>query len=440
MTIPASKAAAEGAKGAPAGKEPAAPGLVSLSLVHDLDEHSGGIRLEGQVNRTENALAIAAAFGRNLQIGWDLSGKSAGDLRWEWDRGRPGQWNGRVDLTQARLHVAGLNQPVEVDSLRAEWRNARRKYSVGKLSLFGATWSGSVEQTGTIAPEGEEGEVPAWNFHLQADHLDAADLDRWMGPRARPSWFERLLPSALGGSSQPAPSSVLLKRIRGEGELRVDELTIEEIKLRQFHTHAKLEGQKLKLLNAQAQWSGGAVQGNVAATLTPRPTYQVSASFDHVALAETPWFAQLSDRLAGTAGGDIDLRAEGIGREALLHSLAGKGEMRLANVELRGWDVAGTMALGEWKAGTSRWTSGVGTFHVSDDGFELNGLRLASPNEEFLLKGSVSFSQDTDLTAESHMTGRNARPAPTVRFLQISGPLSGPKVSLEKATAQQPGD
>ena len=98
------------------------------------------------------------------------------------------------------------------------------------------------------------------------------------------------------------------------------------------------------------------------------------------------------------------------------------------------------MAQGEWKTGITRWASGSGTFHISDGGFELNALRLSSVSEEFLLKGSVSFSQDADLTAESHATGRAARPETTVRFLTISGPLTEPKVSLEKTTAQQPGD
>jgi hypothetical protein len=32
------------------------------------------------------------------------------------------------------------------------------------------------------------------------------------------------------------------------------------------------------------------------------------------------------------------------------------------------------------------------------------------------------------------------RPETAVRFLTISGPLTEPKVSLEKVTAQQPGD
>jgi hypothetical protein len=57
-----------------------------------------------------------------------------------------------------------------------------------------------------------------------------------------------------------------------------------------------------------------------------------------------------------------------------------------------------------------------------------------------LLKGSVSFSENTDLTAESRVAGHIARPQSTIRFMQISGPLADPKVSLQKATAQQPGD
>src|SRR5882762_1567980 len=98
------------------------------------------------------------------------------------------------------------------------------------------------------------------------------------------------------------------------------------------------------------------------------------------------------------------------------------------------------MAAGECKQGTSKWASGVATFHLSEGGFDLNSLRLTSAANEFMLKGSVSFAEQTDLTAECHATGRNTRAESAVRFLQISGPLTGPKVSLEKVTAQQPGD
>ena len=109
-------------------------------------------------------------------------------------------------------------------------------------------------------------------------------------------------------------------------------------------------------------------------------------------------------------------------------------------MELRGWDIAGTLALGDWKTGTSHWASGDGTFHLSDSGFELNSLRLTSTSGDLLLKGSVSFSENTDLTAESRVADRIARPQNTIRFMQISGPLAEPKVSLQKAMVQQPGD
>src|SRR5882757_5966953 len=100
---------------------------------------------------------------------------------------------------------------------------------------------------------------------LQADRLDATALDRWIGPRARPNWLQRLLPTGLGGASAPEPPSAILRRIRADGDLRIEELTIEKLKLRQFRAHGNLAALKLALRNAQAQWSGGEVKGSVDA-------------------------------------------------------------------------------------------------------------------------------------------------------------------------------
>lgn len=444
VMVPAGKSAGAGSETILASAKDAGPGLssgsITVSLQHDLEQQVGSVRLEGQIPQAEAVLNAAAAFGHELRHGWDLKGKGTGDLRWQWSKGLRSGWVGHADLTRASLQVAGLNQPMQLESVRGEWREQGRKFTVGKVGAFGATWTGIVEQVEKAASDDDEDEVPAWNFQLQADQLDAAELDRWIGPRARPTWLQRLLPSALGGSSQPAPSGAVLKRIRAEGDLKVEQIAIEEITLKAFRARVNLSDLKLRLDNAQAQWSGGTAQGRLAATLSANPTYDVSAAFERVSLAQTPWLAHLADHLVGVASGQVNLRAAGIGREALLKSLNGKGELRLSKVELRGWDIPGTMANGEWKVGISRWPSGTGTFHVSDGGFELNALHLASPSEEFFLKGSVSFSQDTDLTAESHAIGHAARSENAIRFLTISGPLAEPKVSLEKTTAQQPGD
>lgn len=415
-------------------------GTVTVSVQNDLGQHAGSVRIEGQLPQAEAVLAAATAFGHELRHGWDLTGRVQGDLRWQFSAPNPANWVGHADFTRAVLQVAGLNQPIQLESVRGEWRAPGPRFTLGRVGAFGATWSGTVEQPAIAAGRGEEEEVPAWTFQLQADQLDAAELDRWIGPRARPGWLQRLLPAALGGSPLPAPSGAVLKQVRAEGDLKVDQIAIEEITLKAFQAHATLRDLKLQLENAQAQWAGGAAQGRMAATLTASPVYDVSAAFDHVSLAQTPWLRHLGDHLIGSANGRVELRASGIGREALLKSLSGKGDLRLGKVELRGWDIAGTMADGEWRTGTSRWASGIGTFHISDGGFELNALRLASPSEEFFLKGSVSFAQDADLTAESHAVGHSARSENAIRFMTISGPLTEPKVSLEKATAQQPGD
>jgi uncharacterized protein involved in outer membrane biogenesis len=417
-----------------------ANGNINVSFQEDLEQRAGFVRMEGQLSQSEALLAIATSFGRDLRHGWDLTGRVGGDLRCEWNRSGLPAWTGHADLTRVALQVAGLNQPIQLENLRTEWRGGKRKFTLAKVGGFGATWTGTVEQTGTIASDAGDDQVPNWTFQLQADQLDAAELDRWIGPRARPTWLQRLLPAALGGSSQAAPSNAVLKRIRAEGDLKVNEMSVEKIRMNGFRAHASLNGLTLKLTDAQAQWSGGGAQGALVAILGGNPKYDVSATFDRVSLVQTPWLAKLADHLSGIAAGTVELQTSGIGREALLKNLAGKGDLRLSRVELRGWDLTGTMAQGEWKTGSTRWASGAGTFHITDGGFELNSLRLASPAEEFLLKGSVSFSQDADLTAESHAVGHAARPEHTTRFLTISGPLTEPKVSLEKVTAQQPGD
>lgn len=418
----------------------ALPGNVTFSLQTDLDQRSGQIRAEGQLPQTETLLALAAAFGYDVRHGWDLTGRASGDLHWQWNSAGSTGWAGRADLTRATLRVAGLNRPIQLDAVRADWAGGIGRFALTKVSAFGATWSGSLERASASNRNLSDDTSPQWTFQLHADRLDAAELDRWTGPRARPTWLQRLLPSALGGSSQPAASAAVLKKIRAEGDLRAEEVAVEKVVLKAVRAHAKLNDLHLSLENAQAQWCGGSAEGRFLATLSASPVYDVSATFDHVALSQTPWLAQLANHLAGTVSGKVELKTAGIGRDALLKTLSGKGELQLSKVELRGWDLAGTMAQGEWKTGVSRWSTGAGTFHISEGGFELNALRLASPSEEFLLKGSVSYSQDADLTAESHAVGRAVRAENTVRFLTISGPLKEPKVSLEKAEAQQPGD
>src|SRR2546430_17580082 len=87
---------------------------------------------------------------------------------------------------------------------------------------------------------------------------------------------------------------------------------------------------------------------------------------------------------------DLELKTEGVGREALLDKLTGEGRLQLKKIEFRGWDVPASFAAGAPHVGVSRWTDGEGVFHVSARSVEVNHLQLRAPQEEISLKGSVS--------------------------------------------------
>ena len=115
----------------------------------------------------------------------------------------------------------------------------------------------------------------------------------------------------------------------------------------------------------------------------------------------------------------------------------------MRNVEFRGWDVNASVAEGEPRAGESRWATGEGTFTLRDRGIVLAGLRLESGREATLVKGTVSFGRDADLTIQTISDGR--REIRTVEpgfghILKISGPLDIPRVSVENTAAHQPAD
>ena len=128
------------------------------------------------------------------------------------------------------LAVTGMRvgEAIRLDRDDLDWKNGLRNATLANLEGFGATWSGQLVEADVADADGS----PKWNFQLHADHLNAADLDRWMGPRARPGWLQRLLPSLLG-VSEKAAASELLRRVNAEGELTVDEFTLERIKLGQ---------------------------------------------------------------------------------------------------------------------------------------------------------------------------------------------------------------
>jgi hypothetical protein len=415
-------------------------GAINVGFVHDFDAHAGRVSIDGHLERVEDILRVAAAFGHPLNHGWELTGAAGAALRWEWSDATPRRWNGHVDVTKGELQAAGLNQPLQLVKTNLEWKDGLRTASFGDMEGFGGTWSGSITQADPADSDGNA----KWNFQLHADRLDATELDRWIGPRARPGWLQRLLPSLLGGTTAQAPNahaSELVRQVDAQGELQIDEFTLEKLKFQQVHAFGALHDLHLNVRDAEARWAGGKVHATVTARFLPRPVYEVSADLDRVDLAQLPAPVRAAERFGGTASGTLHFTTQGVGRDELLQRLAGRGDVRMRNIEFRGWDVSASVAEGEPHPGESRWSAGEGAFILRDRGVVLAGLRLEAGREFTFVKGTVSFGRDADLTIQTTTDGRReSRTIEPGHILKISGPLDVPRVSVEKEAVRLPAD
>jgi len=410
-----------------------------VTFVHDLNTQAGSISVEGNFFEVEDFLKLSAAFGHQLNHGWELSGQATAVTKWAWETPFAGRWNGRIGFNKANLTVAGLNQPLKISESALDWNDGRRIARVMRVEGFGGTWTGNIEERSQ--PDADKG--PQWNFHLHTDQLKAADLDRWVGPRARPNWLQRLLPTLLGGSAPSMPASELVRRVNAEGELDITQLTIEKLKLEQVVAKGSLHDLQLEVREAQAQWAGGKVRAKINAKFLPRPVYEIAAELDRVNLAQLPGAGRIAERLGGVASGILQVKTEGVGRDELLGKLTGRGEFHLNNVEFRGWDVNASVADGEAHAGVSRWSTGEGSLSLQDSSILLEGFRLDGGKQLTLVNGTLSFGRNADLaieTTSARKKDRKSGESETGRVLKISGPLDGPKVSVEMSGVRQPAD
>jgi uncharacterized protein involved in outer membrane biogenesis len=411
-----------------------------LTFTQDLNTQSGSISFEGNITHVEDFLRLSAAFGNQLNHGWELAGQATAATKWEWKKPFSGQWSGRVGFNKASLTVAGLNQPLKLLESELDWIDGRRVARVVKVEGFGGMWTGNIEEV----PSALAGNVPLWNVHLYADKLDAADLDRWVGPRARPSWLQRLLPQLLGASAPSTPASELVRRINAQGELGIAQLTVEKLKLAKVLARGSLHDLQLDIREAQADWAGGKVGAKISAKFLPRPAYVIEAKLDHVKLSQLPGTGRFAERLGGAASGTMQLKTGGVGREELLGKLTGHGDFQLDQVEFRGWDVNASVADGTMHTGVSRWTAGTGSLNLQNSSITLEDFHLDGANELTLVNGSLSFARTADLSIETAGVRKSSRGKPASleagHVLKISGPWDGPTISVEKNNFRQPAD
>ena len=406
---------------------------LDVSVSHDSWTRLGNAKLSLRVADASRVFTFASAFGRRLDQGWEYNGAANGFVAWNWSGSlKDAHRSGSLQLTKSRLTVVGLNQPLKIEDARLEWRDGQRSASIGKAEGFGANWSGTISEA--VDPGAAANQ---WRFELHADRLDATELDRWVGPRGRPNWVQRLMTSLLGQSAEGSRASELLRRVSAQGELTADTFSIEKIKLGKARANVKFENLQLQVTSAEAQWAGGNVQAQATAVFSPVPHYEVTADVTGANLAQLPWTARWAERWSGTASGTVQLSTGGVGREELLKQLAGDGLVKLSKIELRGWDVRASTESGEARAGTSRWTSGEGKFEIGDQQVRFEAIQLDGPQARTQFSGTMGFDMSGQVTFTPGVAAkRGSKVAEASRGLSLSGSLETPKVAVEEVSAE----
>jgi AsmA-like C-terminal region len=393
-------------------------------------------RLSGNLTQVRDLVATAGALGWNISRGWDLAGPVRCDLRWQgarfpWQTQPVGsiEWGG--EPAGASLLTPFLNQPVKQIRARAELRPGLRHIALTSADAFGARWTGTFDRHDLAT---------GWQFALSTDALSAADLDRWLNPRWRQSFLDRMLPF-LNSSS---PANAVPENLRAEGRINVEEFALAPVALHHLQSDVKIGGRHVEVSSAKAEFFGGALEGSLDAQLSAAPAYRLNLDYSRVDLAAlTAAFPTLADLFGGSASGEFALDSGGGTRADLVSSLECRGNARITDAKLQSINLLESMLAAEPRPGVSSFPSASAVFACGNGKIIFQRLRFTGTAQDIAASGSVDFSRNLHLQLRTlPATGAigAAHPAATAQLFQLTGPISAPTFEPVNPSASRAGE
>jgi len=381
-------------------------------------------RLYGSTNQIRDLVSGATAFGWGVASGWDVAGPFACDLRWQPARGvrflealrQPFGW---MDLglpaspsDGAVLRAPFLNLPIEQIKVRVDLKPGVRLARLISAGAFGAHWRGTFERQNLLEP---------WQFDLAADHLSSVDLDRWLNPRWRQSFLDRMLPFLnLRSAMSLAPD-----KLQAVGRLSVGRFVLDPLFVSDLQAEVELHGRHISLTNAAAQFYGGQVKGSFQAKFEPTPSYHADLDFSQVdasaLIGTTPSLAGFA---AESAAGQISFDAVGSTRADLLDSLVCQGNARVEGPELQNIHFSGSANAAPASGNVLRFSSGIAKFSCGQRKIQFQQIALQALDSETDGSGTVDFNREVDLRFET-IRPTPASGSPFALTLRLAGTLPG---------------
>jgi hypothetical protein len=390
--------------------------------------------LSGNLTQVRDLVATAGALGWNISRGWDLAGPVRCDLRWQgarfpWETQPVGsiEWGG--EPAGASLLTPFLNQPVKQIRARAELKPGLRHIALTSADAFGARWTGAFDRHDLAT---------GWRFALSTDALSAADLDRWLNPRWRQSFLDRMLPF-LNSSS---PANAVPETLRAEGHINIDEFSLAPVALHHLQSDVKIGGRHLEVSSAKAEFFGGALEGSLDAQLTAAPAYRLNLDYSRVDLAAlTAAFPTLADLFSGSASGEFALDSGGGTRADLVSSLECRGNARITDAKLQNINLLESMLAAEPRPGGSSFPSASAVFACGNGKIIFQRLRFTGAAQEIAASGSVDLSRNLHLQLRVlPVAGAIGTARPASQLFELTGPIGAPTIEPVNPSASRAGE
>jgi AsmA-like C-terminal region/AsmA family len=411
-------------------------GAASNSFRVDGDAKPGdgafAVHIQGSTAQLRDAVAAASLLGWDLARGWDIAGPARCDLRWQ---GTPHPWRASLSGTiewgtpagGISLHPQFLNLPVERVRARSLFRPGATRTIISSAQAFGAHW------TGTLDHDLSDG----WQFAVSGDSLSAADLDRWLNPRWRESFLDRLLPFL---NSRP-PRAQVSEPLRATGRLSLDQFALGPVVIRTLRSDLALDGRHLELSNLDAQFYRGQLSGSLHADLQPAPQYEASVDLSGVDLhAFASEFPALADIFTGSASAKLTFLMRGATRPDLIDSLQCHGAASANDGSVVSLNLAQSIRAGEAQPGATSFRDASAAFVCAAGKLQFDDLRLAASNADWEGAGTITYARDLDLRLHPVPLGLAApRPAKlagqALGEYRLTGTLGDPRLTPVPASA-----
>jgi uncharacterized protein involved in outer membrane biogenesis len=390
---------------------------------------NAGLHLVGGAANAADVLAIANAFGWDLARGWQIAGPLHCDLRWpelEWPwKARP---VGTVSIggtgdQGASLRAPFLNLPVSGLQFHMDWKPGARHIALAAAQAFGAHWTGTFDRSDA---------AQEWQFAVAADQLTTVDLDRWLNPRWRESFIDRMLPFL----NSSVPATAVPDSLRGVGRLTLGNLSAVPFAVQNLSGDLTLNGRDITLDNAMGQFSGGTLSGTLTARLNAIPDYQLRANFMGIDVAALTTGSQPDAApFTGTASGEAELSMQGTSRSGFADSLECKGSLTADGALWHNVSLVESMAAAKFIPGNSEFSQASGQFACANGAIALHDIVLTHGTTELRGSGTVDFARRLDLQMHVAPEGlavvgpAQYTPGAETDSVRITGTVAAPEFS-----------